>query len=44
MYDIPESLTSDVTLAHRLKVRAIAEAKVKTDKIGASGNDVILRR
>jgi hypothetical protein len=44
MYDIPDSLNSDVTLAHRLKVRAVAEAKVKTDKIGASGNDVILRQ
>ena len=44
MYDTPESLNSDVTLAHRLKARAVAEAKVKTDKIGATGNDVILRQ
>ena len=33
MYDILEELTSDVTLAHPLKVKAIAEAKIKTDKI-----------
>jgi len=31
-----EELTVDVTLAHPLKVRAIAEAKIKTDKIDST--------
>jgi hypothetical protein len=36
MHDILEGLTSDVTLAHPLKVKAIAEAKIKTDKCSPS--------
>jgi len=36
MHDILEELTSDVTLAHPLKVKAIAEAKIKTDKIDST--------
>jgi len=35
MYDWLEELTDEVKLAHPLKVKAIAEAKVKTDKIDA---------
>jgi len=33
MYDWLEEVTDDVKLAHPLKVKAIAEAKIKTDKI-----------
>jgi len=33
MHDWLEELAGDVTLAHPLKVKAIAEAKIKTDKI-----------
>lgn len=36
MHDWLEGLTSQVTLAHPLKVKAIAEAKIKTDKIDAT--------
>lgn len=36
VHDILEELTVDVTLAHPLKVRAIAEAKIKTDKIDST--------
>jgi len=36
MHDILEDLTADVTLAHPLKVKAIAEAKIKTDKIDST--------
>lgn len=35
MYDLLEELEVDVHLAHPLKVRAIAEAKIKTDSIDA---------
>ncbi|HUW19844.1 MAG TPA: IS110 family transposase [Sedimentisphaerales bacterium] len=43
MHDILEELTSDVTLAHRLKVKAIAEAKIKTDKIDSTTLAHLLR-
>ena len=43
MHDILEDLTSDVTLAHPLKVRAIAEAKIKTDKISSTTLADLLR-
>lgn len=36
MHDWLEELTGQVTLAHPLKVKAIAEAKIKTDKILAN--------
>lgn len=36
MHDWLEELTGRVTLAHPLKVKAIAEAKIKTDKIDAT--------
>jgi len=36
MHDWLEEVTGEVTLAHPLKVKAIAEAKVKTDKIDAT--------
>ncbi len=36
VHDILEELTEEVTLAHPLKVRAIAEAKIKTDKIDST--------
>jgi transposase len=36
MHDWLEELTGHVTLAHPLKVKAIAEAKVKTDKIDST--------
>lgn len=36
LYDLLEELTQEVHLAHPLKVRAIAEARVKTDKIDAT--------
>jgi transposase len=36
MHDWLEELTGHVTLAHPLKVKAIAEAKIKTDKIDAT--------
>jgi len=35
MYDSLEELVGEVHLAHPLKVKAIAEAKIKTDKIDA---------
>jgi hypothetical protein len=35
MYDWLEELVDEVHLAHPLKVKAIAEAKIKTDKIDA---------
>jgi transposase len=35
IYDWLEEILDDVALAHPLKVRAIAEAKIKTDKISA---------
>jgi len=35
IYDWLEEVLGDVTLAHPLKVKAIAEAKIKTDKISA---------
>lgn len=45
MYDLLEGLdgVASVTLAHSLKVRAIAEAKVKTDKIDAHTLAQLLR-
>lgn len=45
MYDLLESLdeVESVTLAHPLKVRAIAEAKIKTDKIDAGTLAQLLR-
>jgi transposase len=43
MHDILEELTSDVTLAHPLKVKAIAEAKIKTDKIDSTTLAHLLR-
>lgn len=45
MYDLLESLdeVESVTLAHPLKVRAIAEAKIKTDKIDAETLAQLLR-
>jgi len=36
MYDLLEQLCDDVYLANPLKVKAIAEAKIKTDKIDAT--------
>lgn len=35
VYDWLEEILDDVALAHPLKVRAIAEARIKTDKISA---------
>ena len=43
MHDWLEELSGDVTLAHPLKVRAIAEAKIKTDKIDATTLAHLLR-
>jgi transposase len=43
MHDWLEDLTGEVTLAHPLKVRAIAEAKIKTDKIDATTLAHLLR-
>lgn len=45
MYDLLESLdeVDSVTLAHPLKVRAIAEAKIKTDKIDSETLAQLLR-
>jgi transposase len=43
MHDILEELTSDVTLGHPLKVKAIAEAKIKTDKIDSTTLPHLLR-
>jgi transposase len=43
MHDILEELTEKVTLAHPLKVRAIAEAKIKTDKIDSATLAHLLR-
>lgn len=45
MYDLLEGLAGveSVTLAHPLKVRAIAEAKIKTDKIDAETLAQLLR-
>jgi transposase len=36
MYDLLDELCDDVVLAHPLKVKAIADAKIKTDKIDAT--------
>ncbi len=36
VYDWLGEFLDDVTLAHPLKVRAIAEARIKTDRISAS--------
>ena len=43
MYDWLEGLTQKVTLAHPLKVKAIASAKIKTDKIDAKTLAHLLR-
>jgi len=43
MHDWLEELAGDVTLAHPLKVKAIAEAKIKTDKIDATTLAHLLR-
>ncbi len=43
MHDWLEELTGQVTLAHPLKVKAIAEAKIKTDKIAATTLAHLLR-
>jgi len=43
MHDWLEELVADVTLAHPLKVKAIAEAKIKTDKIDAATLAHLLR-
>jgi transposase len=43
MHDWLEELTGEVVLAHPLKVRAIAEAKIKTDKIDATTLANLLR-
>lgn len=43
MHDWLEQLTSQVTLAHPKKVRAIAEARVKTDKIDSATLAHLLR-
>jgi len=43
MYDMLEDLGVDMKLAHPLKVRAIAEAKIKNDKIDASTLAQLLR-
>jgi transposase len=43
MHDILEELTLKVTLAHPLKVKAIAEAKIKTDKIDSTTLAHLLR-
>jgi len=43
MHDWLEELAGEVTLAHPLKVRAIAEAKIKTDKIDATTLAHLLR-
>ncbi len=43
MHDILEELTCRVTLAHPLKVKAIAEAKIKTDKIDSTTLAHLLR-
>jgi len=43
MYDWLEACCGSVTLAHALKVRAIAEAKIKTDKIDATTLAHLLR-
>lgn len=36
MYDWLDYICDDVVLAHPLKVKAIADAKIKTDKIDAT--------
>ena len=43
MHDWLEDVAGEVTLAHPLKVRAIAEAKIKTDKIDATTLAHLLR-
>ena len=43
MHDWLEEVVGEVTLAHCLKVRAIAEAKIKTDKIDATTLAHLLR-
>jgi transposase len=36
MYDWLDDICDDIVLAHPLKVKAIADAKIKTDKIDAT--------
>lgn len=43
MYDILEEIVEEVHLAHPLKVRAIAEARIKTDKIDSETLAHLLR-
>ena len=43
MFDWLDELVDEVVLAHPLKVKAIAEAKIKTDKIDASILSHLLR-
>jgi transposase len=43
MYDLLTNLGVDVTVAHSLKVKAIASAKIKTDKIDAKTLAELLR-
>ncbi len=43
LYDLLEALQIPVTLAHPLRTRAIAEAKVKTDKIDSATLAHLLR-
>jgi transposase len=43
MYDWLDEICDDVVLAHPLKVKAIAEAKIKTDKIDATILSHLLR-
>lgn len=43
MYDWLEELTGEVVLAHPLKVRAIADARIKTDKIDSETLAHLLR-
>src|SRR3989441_2817133 len=43
LYDLLESLAVPVTLAHPLRTRAIADAKVKTDKVDSHTLAQLLR-
>jgi len=43
MYHLPEELDIEVTVAHPLKTRAIADAKIKLDSIDASTLAHLLR-
>ena len=43
LYETIESYTADVVLAHPLKTRAIAEARIKTDTIDATTLAELLR-